>query len=165
MKFGLWEKMDHRLAIVLLGGLVVGAGAPLAACWSRLFPEDAVPFDGPEEAARSADEGSEPEKGRKKQGDRIAIALLVFVTISYALQFPGVPRDAVLHGLASRFDATSADLITLGARAFFAFVPGLAACYSLLRPNFARIPLVAAGILVLLLWLFGPQLQAALVAS
>jgi hypothetical protein len=165
MKFGLWEKMDHRLAIVLLGGLVVGAGAPLALCWARLLPDDAAPFDGPEKVGRSAEDSIEAGERRKKQGDRIAIALLVFVTISYALQFPGVPRDEILHGLASRFDATSADLITMGARAFFAFVPGLAACYSLLRTNFARIPLVTAGILVLLLWLFGPQLHAALLTS
>lgn len=144
---------------------MVGAGAPLALCWSRLFPEDEAPFGGAEKAARSAEQGVDSGEKRTKQGDHIAIALLVFVTISYVLQFPGVPRDAVLHELARRFDATSADLITLGARAFFAFVPGLAACYSLLRANFARIPLVAAGILVLLLWLFGPQLQAALVAS
>jgi hypothetical protein len=130
-----------------------------------VLPEDAAPFASPERATPSAQEGLEAGERRKKQGDRIAIVLLVLVTISYALQFPGVPRDAVLHWLASRFDATSADLITLGARAFFAFVPGLTACYSLLRANFARIPLVAAGILVLLLWLFGPQLQAALVAS
>lgn len=143
----------------------MGAGAPLALCWSRLFPEDAAPFDGPEKATRDAEESLEAGASRKKQGDRIAIVLLVFVTVSYALQFPGVPRDAALHWLANRFDATSADLITLGARAFLAFVPGLAACYSLLRANFARIPLVAAGILVLLLWLFGPQLQAALLAS
>jgi hypothetical protein len=155
--------MDHRLAIVCLAVLVVGAGAPLATAWVRLLPEDSAPFDGP--ASRSADENVEAGERRRKQGDRIAIALLVFVTISYALQFPGVPRDAVLHWLASRFDETSADLITLGARAFFAFVPGLTACYSLLRANFARIPLVAAGILVLLLWLFGPELQAALVTS
>ena len=144
---------------------MVGAGAPLAMCWSRLFPEDPAPFDGPEHSTRGAEEDIEAGERRRKQGDRLAIALLVFVTISYALQFPGVPRDAVLHWLANRFDATSADLITLGARAFFAFVPGLAACYSLLRANFARIPLVAAGILVLLLWLFGPQLQAALLTS
>jgi hypothetical protein len=157
--------MDHRLAIVLLVGLVAGAGAPLAVAWVRLLPEDTAPFDGPEQATRTAGESSEAGERRKKQGDRIAITLLAFVTISYALQFPGVPRDAMLHWVASRFDETSADLITLGARAFFAFVPGLAACYSLLRANFARIPLVAAGILVLLLWLFGPQLHAALVTS
>jgi hypothetical protein len=157
--------MDHRLAIVLLVGLVVGAGAPLATAWVRLFPEDTAPFDGPKQATRNADEDVDARERRKKQGDRIAIALLVFVTISYVLQFPGVPSDAVLRWLASRFDETSADLITLGARAFFAFVPGLAACYSLLRTNFARIPLVAAGILVLLLWLLGPQLQAALITS
>lgn len=157
--------MDHRLAIVCLAGLVVGAGAPLATAWVRLLPEDAAPFDSPEKATPSAEESFEAVERRKKQGDHIAIALLVFVTISYALQFPGVPRDAVIHWVANRFDATSADLIALGTSAFFAFVPGLAACFSLLRANFVRIPLVAAGILVLLLWLFGPQLQAALVTS
>jgi hypothetical protein len=157
--------MDHRLAFVLLGGLVLGAGVPLAMAWVHLLPEDAAPFGSPEKATRSPGESLEPGEMRERRSDPIAVGLLVFVTISFILQFPGVPRDAVFHWLASRFDATSADLITLGARAFFAFVPGLAACYSLLRRNFLRIPLLGAGILVLLLWLFGPLLQAALVAS
>jgi hypothetical protein len=157
--------MDHRLALVLLGVLVLGAGAPLALCWARLLPEDAAPFEGPERETQSAEKSLEGGEKRERRVDPIAVGLLVFVTISYTLQFPGVQRDAVLHWLASHFDETAADLITLGAGAFFAFVPGLAACYSLARRNFVRIPLVAASLLILLLWLFGPTLQAALVKS
>ncbi len=157
--------MDHRLAIVLLVGLVVVTGASLAMAWVRLLPEDAAPFANPDEARRGAEEGLEPSEMRERRRDPFAVVLLVFVTVSYILQFPGVPRDAVFHWLASRFDEPAAHWITLCTPEFFAFVPGLAACYSLLRRNFLRIPLVAAGLLVLLLWLFGPLLQAALVTS
>jgi hypothetical protein len=157
--------MNHLLALVLLGGLVLGAGVPLAMAWVRLLPEDAAPFAGPEEETRSAKEGLESGEKRKLQKDSFAVGLLVFVTISYILQFPGVPRETLFHWVASRFDEPAAHWITLGAAEFFAFVPGLAACYSLLWRNFVRTPLVAASLLVLLLWLFGPQLQAALVTS
>jgi hypothetical protein len=36
--------------------------------------------------------------------------------------------------------------------------------YSLLRPNFLRVPLIAAGMLILLLWLLAAPLHAALEA-
>lgn len=154
--------MDHRLAIIILAGLVVGAGAPLAMAWVRVLPEDAAPFANPEEAKRSTQEAGDK---REKESDRFAVGLLVFVTISYVLQFPGVPREALFQWLAGRFHDPAGHWIRLGVGAFFAFIPGLAAFYSLLRRNFARIPLVAASLLVLLLWLLGPFLQAALVAS
>jgi hypothetical protein len=47
---------------------------------------------------------------------------------------------------------------------FFVAVPGFAAAYALLRPNFLRTPLIAAGVLVLLLWLLAAPLHAALTA-
>jgi len=130
-----------------------------------LLPEDAAPFANPDEATRRSEQSQEAGEVRERRRDPFAVALLVFVTISYILQFPGVPRDEVFHWLASRFDEPAAHWITLGTPELFAFVPGLAACYSLLRHNFLRIPLIAAGLLVLLLWLFGPLLQAALVTS
>jgi hypothetical protein len=62
-----------------------------------------------------------------------------------------IPRDA--------FDWIEFALIW-----FFVTVPGFAAAYSLVRPNFLRVPLIAAGVLVPLLWLLAPPLRAALTA-
>ncbi len=47
---------------------------------------------------------------------------------------------------------------------FLVLIPGFAAAYSFLRPNFLRVPLIAAGFLVLLLWLLAAPFRAALEA-
>jgi len=156
--------LDHRLAFVALCGLVLGAGIPLAMAWVRLLPEDAPPFGSPRQAERSTAAVADGSHERSSRRDAVTITLLLLVTLSYALQFPGVPREAAIQWLARRFDAQTAHWIPAGVQMFFAFVPGLAACYSLLRKNFVRIPLIAASFLVLLLWLFGPFLDAAIKA-
>jgi len=46
---------------------------------------------------------------------------------------------------------------------FLVLIPDFASVYSLLRPNFLRAPLIAAG-MILLLWLFAAPLRAALEA-
>ena len=46
---------------------------------------------------------------------------------------------------------------------FLVLIPGFASVYSLLCPNFLRVPLIAAG-MILLLWLFAAPLRAALEA-
>jgi hypothetical protein len=53
----------------------------------------------------------------------------------------------------------------LAGRAFFVVTPGLAACYSVVQPHSLRVPLIGAGILVLLLWILEPILLAAMTAS
>jgi hypothetical protein len=47
---------------------------------------------------------------------------------------------------------------------FLVLIPGFAAAYAFLRPNFLRAPLIAASVMILLLWLFAAPLRAALEA-
>jgi hypothetical protein len=157
--------LDHRVAFLLLCALVVGAAVPLAMAWARVLPEDAPPFARKEDSQSETKEEPPSEEGRGKKRDPFAIVLLVFVTLSYALRFPGFPVDAVLHWLSTRMPAAWWDWSLLAGRAFFVVTPGLAACYSAVQPNYLRVPLIAAGILVLLLWLLRPMLFAAMITS
>jgi hypothetical protein len=157
--------LDHRLAFVFLCALVVGAGIPLAAAWARVLPEDAPLFASRDHPSRS--EGEELLKGeaRTKESDPFSVVLLVFVTLSYALRFPGFPMDAALHLLSARVPGPWLYWGLLVGRAFFVVTPGLAACYAVVRPSLLRVPLMCSGILVLLLWLLEPVLFAAMIAS
>jgi len=157
--------LDHRLAFLFFAVLFLGAAVPLAIAWARLLPEDPPPFDPkraplrqPEEITIYMPEGFVPR-------DPFATFLLACVTLSYLLQFPGLPGEAAIHWLASVLPETTLNWLLLAGRAFFVVTPGLAACYSVLRPNPVRVPLIVAGILVLSLWLLLPPLHAAFVAS
>jgi hypothetical protein len=154
--------LDHRLAFVFLCALVVGAAAPLAIAWARVVPEEAPPFARKEDSPRGAKEELPGEEGRSRNRDPFAVVLLVFVTLSYALRFPGFPLAAVLRWLSTRVPEAWWDWGLLAGRAFFVVTPGLAACYSAVQPNSLRVPLIAGGILVLLLWLLQPMLFAAM---
>jgi hypothetical protein len=156
--------LDHRLALFFLALLVVSAAVPLAFAWARILPEDASSF-APGHASRPRDPEAAiylPEDFVPR--DPFAVFLLACVTLSYFLKFPGLPLDAALRWMANFIPDPSLSWIVLAARAFFVVTPGLAACYSAIRPNPIRVSLVAAGILVLLLWLLGAPLHSALVA-
>jgi len=157
--------LDHRLAFVFLCALVVGAAVPLAMAWARVLPEDAPPLALKKDFPDGAKEEQPGEEERSRNRDPFAIVLLVFVTLSYALRLPGFPVGAALHWLSTRLPEALPDWGLLAGRAFFVVTPGLAACYSAVQPNFLRIPLIAAGILVLLLWLLQPILFAAMITS
>ena len=156
--------LDHRWAFVFLCALVVGTGVPLAMAWARVLPEDASPFESPEVSSQGLKDEPRGEKAKTKRRDPFAIVLLVFVTLSYTLRFPGFPVDAVLHWLSTLVPETWMNWILLAGRSFFVVTPGLAACYSAVQPNFLRVPLISAGILVQLLWLLEPILLAAMTA-
>jgi hypothetical protein len=157
--------LNHRLAFVFLCALVVGAAVPLAMAWARVLPEDAPPFAPKKDSPDGAKEEPPGEGERSRKRDPFSIVLLVFVTLSYALRFPGFPVDAVLYWLSARMPGAWWDWALLAGRAFFVVTPGLAACYSAVQPNFLRLPLIAGGILVLLLWLLKPMLLAAMITS
>jgi hypothetical protein len=157
--------LDHRLAFVFLCALVVGAAVPLAMAWARVLPEDAPPFARNGDSLDAAKEEPPGEEVKSRNRDPFANVLLVFVTLSYALRFPGFPVDAVLHWLSTRMPEVWWGWALLAGRAFFVVTPGLAACYSAVQPNSLRFPLIAAGILVLLLWLLQPLLFAAMITS
>jgi hypothetical protein len=157
--------LDHRLAFVFLCALVLGAAVPLAMAWARALPEDAPPFASPQVSSQGLKEELRAEEAANKRRDPFAFILLVVVSLSYVLQFPGLPGDAALHWLSTLMPETWLNWGLLAGRAFFVVTPGLAACYSVVRPNSIRVPLICAGILVLLLWLFEPILFAAMNAS
>ena len=154
--------LDHRLAFVLLVALILAAGAPLAFAWARLLPEEPPPFTskhGPPPKITIYKTEDAPTR------DRFAVFLLVCVTLSYILRFPGIPGDAALRWLAAILPGAYVNWLILGGRAFLVVTPGLAACYSAIRPNPIRVPLIAAGIFVLLFWLLFPMLLLAFAAG
>jgi hypothetical protein len=142
--------MDHRLALVALSALILAAGASLAVGWAALLPTDPEPFE------------RRGESVSRTKHSRLAIAFLTLTTLSYVVRLPGVPLEGILPWLSKRLLAPWPDYLFLGATFFLVFAPAFAACYALLRPSSLRAPLVASGVLVLLLWLLVPYLTSAL---
>jgi hypothetical protein len=155
--------MDHRLALVALALLLIVAAAPLAYAWARLLPEERPPFE-PVGAGTAPEEVAPGGKTLPKR-DRFAVFLLICVTMSYLLRFPGVPLAPALQWLSTLLPADYLNWAVMGARAFFVVVPGLGVVYSAVRPNPIRTALILGGLLVLALWLLSPALRAALVTS
>ena len=152
--------IDHRLALVAFAALLIAAAAPLASAWARLLPEEPPPFELP--PAPSPPEQTPSNRETRPKGDPFAIFLLLCVTLSFLLKFPGLPVAAALQILSVRMPPEDFHWLVLGARVFFAAVPGLAAVYSAIRPNPMRIPLIVAGVFVILLWCLSPMLRAAI---
>ena len=152
--------IDHRLALVAFAALLIAAAAPLASAWARLLPEEPPPFELP--PAPSPPEQAPSNRETRPKGDPFAIFLLLCMTLSFLLKFPGLPVAAALQILSVRMPPEDFHWLVLGARVFFAAVPGLAAVYSAIRPNPIRIPLIVAGVFVILLWCLSPMLRAAI---
>jgi hypothetical protein len=93
------------------------------------------------------------------------VFLLVCVTLSYLLKFPGLPAAAGLQWLSTLLPADYFSPAVLTGRWFFAVVPAIAAVYSALRPNPVRIALIVGGLLVLALWFVSPMLRAAIATT
>jgi hypothetical protein len=92
------------------------------------------------------------------------MVLLICVSVSYSVQLPGVPRNLALGSIPTVIPQDASEWARFALTWFLVVVPGFSAAYSLLRPNFLRIPLIAAGTLILLLWLLSAPLRAALEA-
>ena len=156
--------LDYRLAFLLLAALYLATAVPLAFGWVRLFPEEAPPFQVHRPPARRwsiyAHSGEDEENPR----DPLAMILLICVTVSYAVQFPGLPRSLALGSIPTVFPEDGSGWARFTLTWFLVVVPGFSAVYSLLRPNFLRVPLIAAGVPILLLWLVAAPLRAALEA-
>ncbi len=155
--------IDHRLALLALAALLIAAATPLAYAWARLLPEEPLPF----EVATVIPPAEELVSNRRNAAKRdpIAMLLLVCVTLSYILRFPGLPVAAALQWLSALLPADYFRWMVLGGRWFFVVVPGMAAAYSALRPNPMRFTLIAGGLLVLALWLVSPMLRAAIATA
>jgi len=155
--------IDHRFALLALAALLIAAAASLAYAWARLLPEEPPPFEVRAANLPPEDLASNGKSLAKK--DQLAVLLLVCVTLSYLLRFPGLPLAASVQWLSTLLPADYFTWAVLGARWFFIVVPGLAAAYSALRPNPIRIALIAGGLLVLALGLVSPMLRAAIATA
>ena len=154
--------LDHRLAFLFLAVLNLGAAAPLALGWARVLPEEPPPFGNAEDSLRRT---SPPAAAlTSKRRDPFAILLLLCVTVSYASQLPGIPHGLGCGSIPAVVAHPTGGWIEFAAIWFLVLIPGFASLYSLLRPNFLRVPLIAAGMLILLLWLLAAPLHAALEA-
>ncbi len=156
--------LDHRLAFLLLAALHLGAAVPLAFGWVRLLPEEAPPFQIDRAPARRWSIHAHSSEDEENSRDPLAMVLLICVTMSYVVQIPGVPRSLGFGSIPTVIPQDASEWARFALTWFLVVVPGFGVAYSVLRPNFLRAPLIAAGILILLLWLVSAPLRAALEA-
>jgi hypothetical protein len=158
--------MDHRLALVALVGLLVAAGVPLAFAWVRLLPEDAPPFAIEPGSFPSVDKEVVAERAGKPRWEGIvSVILLSCLTLTYAIRVPGFPRETLTCWVDGVVSGSSEHWVLLSARIFLPAMSGAAGVFAALRPGSLRVPLLAAAVLVLLLWFLAPVLQAAMLGS
>jgi hypothetical protein len=162
--FFLASSDNHRAAFVALIALVVAAGIPLAFAWARLLPEDAPPFKIEAGSYQSVEMEPTPEPAKKSRRDLLSIALLLCVTATYLVRFPGIPLPPIAGSLGGLFSNAVAPWIFLSARVVLLVGTGLGACYAALRPGPQRVPMVLAAGFALILWLLGPILQSAMLS-
>ncbi len=156
--------LDPRLAFLLLCTLLLAAAVPLAIAWARLLPEEPPPFRIHRALSYRVFGPAYTRESQNPPRDYFAVFLLFLVTLSFLCQVPGLPRDADFLALPALLPTGASGWLKFGLVWFFASVPGLATVYSFFRPNFLRLPLIAGGIFVLLLWLLKAPLDAAMTA-
>jgi len=157
--------LQPRFAFLLLAALVVGAAVPLAIGWARLLPEEKPPFEieNPRRRTAAPSEsiyGSEPAA---RKIDRVATVLLFLLTVSFVVQFPGVPRDLGLNSLPDHWPRAR-DWFGVLLPCLLILVCMAAIIYAAVRRSFLRMPLLVGGCLVLFLWIAAPWLYRALTA-
>ena len=156
--------LDHRLAFLFLAALHLGTAVPLAFGWVRLLPEEAPPFQIHRAPTRRWSIYALSSEDEENSRDPLAMVLLICVTASYAVQLPGLPRSLGFGSIPTVIPQDVSDWAWFALTWFLVVVPGFSAAYALLRPNFLRVPLIAAGVLILLLWLVSAPPRAALEA-
>lgn len=130
--------------------LLLAAAVPIAIAWLRLLPPDPEPFAPP------------GEKAHRRGNDAFAIFLLVNITLSLLLRFPGVNLERLPARLALWLAPEWANHVVMIGLIWFGFIGGLAAAYSLMRRNPLRWPLALGGSLTLLLSLLSSFLVGAI---
>lgn len=153
--------LDPWLAFVLLSALLIGAAIPLAIAWAKLLPEEEPPFSSFRALETDGSAKANPVGRSDSTRDPFAVVLLIFVTLSYISQFPGVPYDFLLLRTSAFIHEPWFQGALLFCHGFFIAIPVIAAWYSLFRRHAIRLPLIFAGILVPLLWLAVPWLRRA----
>ncbi len=158
--------LPPRLAFLLLAALIVGAAIPLAIGWARLLPEEKPPFEieNPRRRTAAPSEsiyGSEPAP---RKIDFVAMVLLFLLTVSFAVQFPGVPRDPALNSPPGHWPGAQ-DWFEVLLPCLLIMVAVVAIVYGAIRRSFLKMPLLLGGSLVLLLWIVAAWLYRALTAT
>ena len=157
--------MDPRLAFVALAALIVAAAVPLAFAWAQVLPEEAPPFDGSPPSGAPGQAENRGETHAPKHG-LITITLLAFVTLSYAIQFPGVPRQIGLRWLESLVPEIEPAWILWGVESVFVLLNAGVAGYAIFGPKSSlRVPLGIGAALVLVLWALAHTLRHALTTA
>ena len=88
--------IDHRWAFLLLAVLLMAAAIPLASAWARLLPEEPPPFPIEPGSFPTIDQQLPPETPSRRHRDLIiSFALLVCITLTYLIRFPGFPSSAL----------------------------------------------------------------------
>ena len=157
--------IDPRVALVALVALLVTAGVPLAFGWARLLPEEPPPFPIEPGSFPSVDEEVKPELPRKPRWEPIlSVILLGCLTLAYVIRFPGFPNARLVRWLDAMSGSTE-HWVFVSARVVLPVVSTAAGVYAALRPGSLRRPLLAAAVLVLLLWFLAPGLRLAVLGN
>lgn len=142
--------LNPRLAAFLMMALLVGAAIPLALGWTKILPPEREPF-------------SRPDLPRQKpKRDAVAVFFLINVSLSLIAVIPRIADTLHVDALTQFLPSGWSEHLTMVLLIWLVFVPALAAAYSAVRANAARLHLIVGGILVLALWLLSPTLLSSL---
>jgi hypothetical protein len=161
--FAQWP-IDHRVALAALVGLLVATGVPLAFAWARLLPEEPPPFPIEPGSFPFVDE-EVPLSGKASWKPILAVILLGCLTLAYVIRFPGFPSTRLVRWLGAMVSASTEHWLFVSANVVVPVVSVAAGVHAVFRPGPLRIPLLAAAVLVLLLWFLAPMLQLAVLAG
>jgi hypothetical protein len=158
--------LDPMLALVVLSALIIGAAIPLAIAWTRILPEEPLPFDvarpdSPHTQKKMSYGFDYVPQPPALKGSRFSVVLLASLSVCFAFQLPGIPRYFGLHSVSAAILLHPKSWIEIFPAVFFVAVPGVAIAHSFFKPNLLSIPLIAAAALVLLLWLLSTPLYTA----
>ncbi len=150
----------------MLVALLVGAGTPLAFAWARFLPEDAPPFPIEPGSFPSVDHEAPPlEEASHKKDHLVAAPLLFCLTIAFVFRVPGFPSGTVLGWIGGTIPGLDAHTSAIVIHVVVALIAVGVVVFGAPRPGPLRIPLIACGVLILLLWFVGPLLQTAMLAG
>jgi hypothetical protein len=157
--------MDHRLAFATLVALLIGAGTPLAFAWARLLPEDAPPFPIEPGSFPSVDHEVPQEQPSRNKDSWIAAPLLFCLTIAFVFRVPGFPSGTVLAWAGRTIPGVSEPWSVIAVQVIIGLIAIGAGVFGALRSGPLRFPLIAAGVMILILWFLAPLLQTAMLAG
>jgi hypothetical protein len=158
--------IDHRVAFLALATLLIAAAIPLAIAWARLLPEEPLPFPIEPGSFPIIDQERRPEAPATPRGDLIlSVAILICLTLAYAVRFPGFPKAELMHWLDGVVSGSTEYWLVVSARTFLLVAAGGAIVYAIRRPGPLGIPLASAAALVLILWFVAPLLGVAFLST